>query len=246
MDARRLTPLLWALPALLLGLAAGLLLRPRQPADASAKLDAQAVADATLLALRDQGRIVPYAARYVAMVTARDAKLGLASSKTLTLPGSVRYGLDLTRLRRSDLAWDAPTRTLSVTLPPLELAGPAVEPAEAREQAEGALVMALSGAEKALDDANRKAAVDELLRQARAPAALGAARAVAMRLVASSFAMPLRAAGVDASVAVRFLDPAGREEAAFLDRPRGLDDAVRDRQAGAPPPPPQTPVGNEQ
>jgi hypothetical protein len=243
MDPRRLTPLLWALPALLLGLAAGLLLRPHPAKPEAAKRDARGVADAALLALRDEGRIVAYSARYVAVATARDSKLGLTATKTLTLPGTVRYGLDLTRLRRTDLAWDAPTRTLTVTLPPLELAGPVVEAAEAREQSEGGFVMALSGSEKTLDEANRKAAADDLLRQARAPAALAAARAAAMRLVASAFAMPLRASGVDASVAVRFVDPAGREEAAFLDRPRALEDALRDRQAGAPP---QTPVGNQQ
>jgi len=245
MDPRRLTPLLWALPALLLGLAAGLLLRPHAGEPAQARPDARALADAALLALRDEGRLVAYTARYVATATARDSKLGLTASKTLTLPATVRYGLDLTRLRRSDVAWDAPTRTLSVTLPPLELSSPAVEPAEAREQAEGGLVMALSGSEKALDEANRKAAADDLMRQARAPAALAAARASAMRLVAAAFAMPLRASGVDASVAVRFVDPGGKEEASLLDRPRRLEDALRDRQAGAPPPA-ANPVGNQQ
>ncbi|HEY0314242.1 MAG TPA: DUF4230 domain-containing protein [Allosphingosinicella sp.] len=238
----RLRPLLWAVPALVVGLIAGLLLRPHASAPSAAKSDAAAVADAALLALRDEGRVVPYSARYVAVVTARDSKLGLTASKTLTLPGTVRYGLDLTRLRRGDLAWDAPTRTLTVTLPPLELSGPAVEPADAREQAEGGLVMALSGAEKALDEANRKAAADDLVRQARAPAALTAARTAAMRLVANGFALPLRAAGVDASVAVRFVDPAGKEEAAFLDRPRRLENALSDRQAG----PPAAQVGNSQ
>ena len=44
-----------------------------------------------------------------------------------------------------------------------------------------------------------------------------------MRDVARSFAMPLRAAGIDASVAVRFVGPDGREEASFLDRPRRID-----------------------
>jgi hypothetical protein len=243
MDPRRLKPLLWALPALLLGLAAGLLLRPHQSGSCAAAANPQAIADAALLALRDQGRVVAYSARYVAVATARDTKLGLTASKTLTLPGTVRYGLDLTRLRRSDLGWDARTRTLTVTLPPLELSGPAVAPAEAQEQSEGGLVMALSGSEKTLDEANRKAAADDLMRQARAPEALAAARAAAMRLVASAFAMPMRAAGVDGSVAVRFVGADGREVAAFLDRPRRLEDALRDRQAGAPQP---TPVGNRE
>ncbi len=55
------------------------------------------------------------------------------------------------------------------------------------------------------------------------------ARNAAMRAVARSFAMPLRAAGIDASVAVRFVDPAGREEASFLDRPRRIEDRIRAR-----------------
>jgi hypothetical protein len=96
--------------------------------------------------------------------------------------------------------------------------------------------MALTGSERALDEANRKSAADELLRQARAPAALAAARGQALRLVGASFAMPLRGAGVDASVAVRFVDPAGKEEAAWLDRPRRLEQSLRDREAGPPPP----------
>jgi hypothetical protein len=52
-----------------------------------------------------------------------------------------------------------------------------------------------------------------------------------MRAVARTFAMPIRASGIDASVAVRFVDPAGREEALYLDRPRRISEAVRDRQA---------------
>jgi hypothetical protein len=51
-----------------------------------------------------------------------------------------------------------------------------------------------------------------------------------MRMVARSFALPLRAAGIEASVSVRFLDPAGREEASFLDRPIRIEDAVRNRR----------------
>ena len=56
------------------------------------------------------------------------------------------------------------------------------------------------------------------------------ARNAAMRIVARSFAMPLRAAGIDASVTVRFMDPAGREEASYLDRPNRIEDAVRNNQ----------------
>ena len=118
-----------------------------------------------------------------------------------------------------------------MTLPPLELSGPEIDLNQVQESSEGGLVMALAGSEKGLDRANRQTAQDELMRQARERRPMQLAREAAMRSVARSFALPLRAAGIDASVAVRFLDPAGREEAFFLDRPRRIDEAVRDRQA---------------
>jgi hypothetical protein len=231
MDAARLRKLIFLAPALLallVGAAIALLLRPTAT---PAGPDAEAIADRALLSLRDEGRLTPFVGRFVAVVSASETRLGLTARKTLIMPGSVRYGVDLGRLRRRDLAWDAATRTLTVTLPPLEIAGPEIDLNHVQEYREGGLVMALTDAERALDQANSRSAQDELMRQARERTPTSLARNAAMRAVARSFAMPLRAAGIDASVAVRFLDPAGREEAYFLDRPRRIDEAVRDRQA---------------
>jgi len=231
MDDRRLTRPVLAAAAfalLLVGLALGFVLRAPTKAPA---VDPQAIATATLLSVRDQGRLVPFTATFVATASASESHLGLTARKTLMMPGTVRYGLDLTRLRRSSLAWDEATRTLTVTLPPLELSGPRIDLEQVREDKEGSLVMALADSEKELDSENRREAQDDLMRQARAPEPMRMARDAAMRDVARSFAMPLRAAGIDASVAVRFLDPAGREEAMYLDRPRQLEETLRDRQA---------------
>jgi hypothetical protein len=230
MDPRRLKLhlLVSALAILLTGLALGYALRS---APAAPRPDPQAVATAALLSVRDQGRLVPFSARFVAVVSASESHLGLTARKTLIMPGTVRYGVDLARLRRSSLAWDEASRTLAVTLPPLELSGPDIDLNQVQENADGGMVMALAGSEKSLDRANRQAAQDELMRQAREPAAMQLARNAAMREVARSFAMPLRAAGIDASVAVRFVDPAGREEALYLDRPRRIEETLRDRQA---------------
>jgi hypothetical protein len=228
---RRLTRPVLAAAAfalLLAGIALGFLLRP--PAKAPAA-DPEAIATATLLSVRDQGRLVPFTATFVATATASESHLGLTARKTLVMPGTVRYGIDLTRLRRSSMAWDEATRTLTVTLPPIELSGPRIDLNQVREDKEGGLVMALADSEKALDSENRREAQDDLMRQARAAEPMRMARDAAMRDVARSFAMPLRAAGVEASVAVRFLDPAGGEEAMFLDRPRRLEETLRDRQA---------------
>ena len=192
--------------------------------------DPLALASSTLVSVRDAGRIVPFTGRYAAVVTASETRLGFTAKKTLILPGSVRYGVDLTRLRRSDLAWDEATKTLSVSLPPLELSAPTLDPSAAQQYSEGGLLMAFSDAGRALDEANSRSAQLELMRQARGEAPMRLARDAALRDVARAFALPLRAAGVDASVAVRFVDPAGREQAAFLDRPRRLEESLRDRQ----------------
>jgi hypothetical protein len=230
-DRRLSRPMLAAAAFVLLlaGAALGLAFAPRAEAPPA---DPKAIATATLLSVRDQGRLVPFSASFVATASASESHLGLTARKTLILPGSVRYGLDLSRLRRSSLAWDESTRTLTVTLPPLELSGPKIDLNQIREQKEGSLVMALADSEKALDSENRRAAQEDLMRQARAPEPMRLARDAAMRDVARSFAMPLRAAGIEASVAVRFLDPSGREEAAFLDRPRSVDQRLSDRKAG--------------
>ena len=228
---RRLNPPVLVVAAFLLllaGIALGLALRP--PARAP-EPDPEAIATATLLSVRDQGRLVPFTATFVASASASESHMGLTARKTLIMPGTVRYGVDLARLRRSSLAWDDATRTLTVTLPPLELSGPRIDLNQVREEKHGSLVMALADSEKALDSEARREAQDDLMRQARAPEPMRMARDSAMRNIARSFAMPLRAAGVEASVSVRFLDPAGREEAMFLDRPRRLEETLRDRQA---------------
>jgi hypothetical protein len=230
MDARRLklNLLLPALGLVLLGLALGWGLRPEPRAPAP---DAQAIATAALLSIRDEGRMVPFSARFVSVTSASESHLGLTARKTLIMPGIVRYGIDLARLRRSSLAWDEASRTLSITLPPLELSGPEIDLDQVQESSEGGLVMALAGSEPALDSANRQAAQDALMRQAREPGPMRLSRGAAMRAVARAFALPLRSAGIEASVAVRFVDPAGKEEASWLDRPRPLEATLRDRGA---------------
>jgi hypothetical protein len=220
--------LLPALGLLLLGLALGWGFRPPT---APPPPDAEAIATAALLSVRDEGRAVPFAARFVSVASASETHLGLTARKTLIMPGTVRYGIDLSRLRRSSLAWDAASNTLTVTLPPLELSGPEIDLNQVQESSEGGFVMALAGSEKELDIANRRAAQDELMRQAREPRPMQLARGAAMRNVARAFALPLRAAGIEASVAVRFVDPEGKEEATYLDRPRPLETRLSDRRA---------------
>jgi hypothetical protein len=196
--------------------------------------DPARIADRALVSVREQGRLTTLDARFVAVVTSEQSRLGLAARKTLILPARVRYGIDLRRLRREHLAWDEATGTLSISLPPLEISGPEIDMAAAREYSEGGVLMALTGGEEELDEANRVRAQGELMRQARDPAPVATAREAALRIVARGFALPLRAAGIEASVSARFVDPSGADLAVHLDRPPRVEDPVADRQAGTP------------
>ena len=168
--------------------------------------DPVTVATASLQGLREQNRLSAFAARYVAVVTSRQSQLGMQTQKTLIMPGSVRYEVDLGRLTASDVAWDAATRTLAVRLPAVEIDGPQVDLNAIREYSSGGVLAVFTDAEQRLDAANRQAGQAELLRQARAPAMIRMARDATRRAVERSFALPLLAAGVEAKVAVRFAD----------------------------------------
>lgn len=166
--------------------------------------DPETVVAASLQGLQEQNILVPFTARYVAVVTSTQSRLGLQAKKTLIMPGTVRYEVDLAKLKPADLKWDGGTRQLTVTLPPLRLAGPEIDIDAISEFRDGELLLALTDAEKTLDAANRKAAHAELIKQAKGDTPLRLARGAARNAIEQSFAMPLRAAGIDARVKAVF------------------------------------------
>lgn len=166
----------------------------------------ETIVSASLDALKEQNVLVPFTARFVADPTSRVRKLGLTAQKTLIVPGTVRYELDLGTLTPDNLAWDAAAGTLTVTLPPLTVSTPEMDPAGAVEYRDGALVMAVTDAEKLLDEANWKAAREEITAQAKGATPMKLAQGAAVAAVRSNFALPLKAAGVDATVNVRFAE----------------------------------------
>ena len=172
--------------------------------------DPETVVAASLQGLREQNVLVPFTARYVAVVTSTQSRLGLSAKKTLIMPGTVRYELDLGGLKQSDLDWDGATNALTVTLPPLRLAGPEIDIDAISEYRDGEILLTLTDAERALDAANRKRAQEELISQAKDATPMRLAQGAARAAVEQSFAMPLKAAGIDARVTARFADaPAG-------------------------------------
>ena len=166
--------------------------------------DPETVVAASLQGLQEQNVLVPFTARYVAVVTSTQSRLGLSAKKTLIMPGTVRYELDLGKLKQSDLDWDAATNALTVTLPPLRLAGPEIDIDAISEYRDGEILLTLTDAEQTLDAANRKRAQEELIKQAKGSTPMRLAQGAARTAVEQSFAMPLKAAGIDAKVTARF------------------------------------------
>ena len=220
--------ILWVVLALGLVLGAAVTFALRSASPFGAGPDPVSVADASLVAMREQARLTPFSAQFVAVVTSRQQRFGLAAERTLIMPGIVRYELDLARLGRRDLSWDAATRTLRVTLPPLELSRPQVDVGRMRQYGPNSLLTRLTTAEERLEAANLEAGQSELIRQARQPLPMRLAREAAKQAVARSFALPLQAAGVDARVEARFADEPVRDPS-VLDRSRSIGEVLAER-----------------
>jgi len=186
--------------------------------------DPTSIAAATLSGMREQNRLSAFVASYVAVVTSTQNRLGLSARKTLIMPGTVRYEVDLGKLRPQDVTWSAEQKLLTVTLPPVELVGPTVDMNAIREFDSGGVLMALSNAEERLDTANRRAAQAELLRQARGPVPMRIARDATRRALERNFALPMRAVGLDARVQVRFADEPRSDEQ--MDRSTPVSEAL--------------------
>ncbi len=158
----------------------------------------------SLESLHEQNQLSAFAARFVTVVTSRKEQLGFAAEKTLIVPAMVRYQVDLSKLTREDVMWDAASRTLSVKLPPVGISGPEFALEQTREYGSGAVLMALTDVEQVLDRENRDKARADVLKQAQAATMLRLAQDATKRAVAQSFALPLAATGIDAKVEVEF------------------------------------------
>jgi hypothetical protein len=198
--------LLGLVAGVLLGaaVAAGLLLPGRLASWLERGPDPQTIATSSLRAVQRQAKLTVFAARFTAVVSSEQTRLGgvLAAKKTLIVPGTVRYVLDWDRVTPASLRWDAAAKTLFVTVPTPAIEGPDIDLPAIREYKEGAVLFALTDAENALDTANRERVMTSLRQEAAAPVLTDMARKAAALAVERTFALPLAAAGVDAKVVV--------------------------------------------
>ena len=236
MENRRLSPAAIGaiVGALLLGLLLGITTGAVDRLFGGA--DPKVIASSSLESMRAQNRLVAFVARYVSVTSARTSRLGFSAERTLILPGDVRYEIDLSRLREQDVTWDAGSNTLTVRLPEVEVAGPEVDLAAAREYGQGGLLGTLTNVEGSLDDANRAAAVNDLRKQAAAEVPMRLAREAARSAIERSFSLPLKAAGFEnAKVVARFATE-GSDDPSYIDRSLSYNQAIeeaRKRREGA-------------
>ena len=171
--------------------------------------NAETIASASLTGIREQNRLSAFAASYTAVVTSKQQRFGLSAKKTLIMQGLVRYEVDLAKLKEDDVRWDEATKTLSVKIPPIEIAPPQIDLGSIQEYGENGILRAFTNVDDVLDDANRTKGQAELFRQASSAVPMRLAREAFKRAIAQNFEVPLRAAGIDAKVTAFFADEQG-------------------------------------
>ncbi len=159
----------------------------------------------SLLAFEKQNNLTVFSAQLAPVVASDDARMmGLLKSKQIAvIPARVDYRLDLSRVDRRRMAWDASTQTLSVALPPLTISRPNLDEARAQYIREGVLIT--RDAQERLNRNNTRLAEQQAAKQAANPVLLDLARGAARAAVTQNLTVPLQMAGYDAvKVEVRF------------------------------------------
>ncbi len=164
----------------------------------------ETVVAATLQAVRREQKLLVFAAFVTADVTSTVQKTvldlavpGTGVTRTVIVPGEVRYAIDLSTLSEDDLRWNPETRTLTVRLPPVVALDPAIRLDRMRVFTEKGPLAAVTDVEEVADAMNRKAIAGALLAEARTPELMRLAEAAAAEALRTSFLLPLRAAGLD-------------------------------------------------
>jgi len=177
------------------------------------------IATASIQGLREQNKLSAFQASYVAVVTSTQSRFGLSTERTLIMPGTVDYDVDLSKLTQRDVVWDAKSKTLGVTLPQPMPSAPRININAIKSYGHNGVLGTFTDVGSQLDDTNKAAAQKELASQALQPEPMKLARDATRRAVEQSFALPLKAAGLDATVRVRFAGEGQNDEIWDMSKP---------------------------
>jgi hypothetical protein len=195
----RLQALPWLLFIIMLGLAAWLAWRAFGPQDYGDPLAT------SLVAFEKQNRLTVFSAQLSPVVASEDSRLfgALRSRQVAVIPARVDYTLDLSQVGRNRLAWDEPSKTLSVQLPALTVGRPNLDEARAQYLREGLWIT--RDAQDQLTRNNTRLAEQQAVQQAANPVLLNLARTAAREAVEQNLGIPLQVAGFgNVTVNVRF------------------------------------------
>jgi hypothetical protein len=159
----------------------------------------------SLVAFDKQDRLTVFSAELAPVVASDDSRLfGLVHSRQVAvIPARVDYAIDLGKVGRDRMRWDASSRTLTVRLPTLEVTRPNLDEARAQYLREG--VWITRAAQDKLTRDNTRLAERLAVEQAANPVLLGLARSAAKDAIRQNLAIPLQVAGfgdVKLSVAI--------------------------------------------
>ena len=159
----------------------------------------------SLTALEKQNRLTVFSAQLSPVVASEDSRLfgAIKSRQVAVIPARVDYTIDLSKMNRARLAWNAETQTMDVQLPALIVGKPNLDEARAQYLREG--IWITNTAQDRLTRNNTRLAEQQAVQQAANPVLLGLARTAAREAIGQNLAIPLQVAGYgDVKVNVRF------------------------------------------
>jgi len=140
----------------------------------------------SLTALEKQNKLTVFSAQLSPVVASEDSQLlgVLKSRQVAVIPARVDYTLDLSKMDKGRLAWNADTHTMAVQLPALTVGKPNLDEARAQYLREG--VWITNTAQANLTRRNTRLAEQQAVQQAANPILLDLARSAARAAIPSS------------------------------------------------------------
>lgn len=159
----------------------------------------------SLVALEKQDKLTVFSAQLSPVVSSEDSQLfgALKSRQVAVIPARVDYALDLSKMDKSRLAWNADTHTMRVQLPAVTVGRPNLDEGRAQYLREG--VWITNNAQARLTRDNTRLAEQQAVQQAANPILLDLARSAAREAIGQNLSIPLQVAGYgDVKVEVHF------------------------------------------
>lgn len=161
----------------------------------------------SLVAFEKQDKLTVFSAELAPVVSSNDSRMfGLVNSKQVAvIPARVDYTIDLSKVGRERLNWDAQAQTLAVKLPTLTVSRPNLDEARAQYLRDG--IWITREAQDKLTRDNTRLAEAQAVKQAANPILMNLARQAAKDAISQNLSIPLQVAGYGKARVVVTFDP---------------------------------------